>query len=326
MTTHSSLGLTVAVSDLLDVAAWRESYAFNLALGPGAAPVEDELLDALRPGCAPQLTAQTLRGRETEIGEVSTATDELPDATIRTHLRAAASSAERIIGIPLGTVVVKGEPVDAGLVRGVDYDRSEARRTYVQSDAENFYRIDVPPGTISVERVRAYWRGQLVWSIAGPSTASSVLRLDRHHTRFHLIPAQGSLFALWPINDRPMITLMQTLLAGPSGIPDVWSVDYTIGPVAETGEVAEIEFDLAHWIRMSAALTLLPLASAGRTKGIAGASVDVDGLSQSVQLAGGGSRSIWMALEDAYRQAIADININRIAVNKRGLQIRGMGR
>ncbi len=322
---HASLGLTVPVSEVLDPSIWRAGYAYNVALGRGAAPPELAIIDGLPQGCAPSVAPYG--GISSAAADAAcSAADELPDESIRMHLRAALSLLETRLQIPLGTVIVKGIPVDAGLVQGVHYDRVAERLPYKASDVDNYYRVDLPPGVISVERVRVFWRSQLVWEVTGPANAdTSSIRLATGHTQLHLMPLTGTLFALWPITDPPRFSLLQQIMATPRPMPDAWSVDYTLGPVTATGQVGHIEYILAHWARMQAALTLLPLASAARTQGVAGASIGMDGLSKSVQLAGGGMSSMWVSIEQAYRQALAEINLDRLAVQKRGITIRGMG-
>lgn len=323
--THRNLGLTVSIAEILDPDLWRAGYAFNLVLGEGTRPVEDTLIAAAGAGCVPRVRAETMRGIEIEtaVDETCTAAAELDDTTIRMHLRAAASEMEICLQVPLGTVVCKSTPIDDGLVRGNHYDREVPRLPYRTSDVANYYQINLPPGVISVERVRAFWFGQVVWTISGGSAAIS---LEHPGTAsLHLMPLTGALFALWPLTGTPIYSLMQHLISSPTPLPSVWAVDYTLGPVTGTGVPGHIEAVFAHWIRMKAALTLLPLAGAGRTKGIAGVSLGMDGLSESIQLAGGGSRSIWVALEDAYQRALDSIDLGKLAVYKRGLVVRGMG-
>jgi hypothetical protein len=323
VSTHRELGLTVPVSEVLDPDLWREGYAFNLVLGQGPRLAESQYLAGVGPACAPTLTAQTLRGREVEqvADEMEAYAAELPDNTIRMHLRAALSELEVKMQIPLGTVVCKATPVDEGLVKGVDYDKEVPRSVFLQSDMENYFRIDLPPSVISVERVRAYWFNQLMWSITAPS---EVLRLEHTNSSLHLMPTTGSFLLIWPMPTLPVYTLMQHLVHRQHALPDVWAVDYTLGPVTKTGTVGHIELVLAHWARLKAAMTLLPLAGAGRTKGIASSSLSIDGLSKSVSLAGGGSQSIWTSVEQAYQKALDGIDLNRLIIYKRGLTIRGL--
>ena len=312
------------VAEVLDPDLWREAYAFNLVLGQGQRLPESTYLTGVGGACVPSLGAQTLKGREVQQAstEMEEAAAELPDAAIKMHLRAALSELEVKMQIPLGTVVCKANPVDPGLVRGVDYDRAVPRLPFFQSDVESYYRIDLPRGVISVERVRAYWFNQLMWSIAG-NDPTIVLE---HATvgSLHLMPSAGAMLLVWPMPTLPIYTLLQHVVHQQHVLPNVWAVDYTLGPTARTGEPAQIELILAHWARLRASLTLLPLAGAGRTKGIASASVGMDGLSRSVSLAGGGTMSIWASVEQAYQKALDSIDLNKLIIYKRGLYIRGL--
>lgn len=304
---HRTLGLSVSVAEALDPKLWRERYAFGLVLGPGAPSRRSE---ALR-------QALTCAGKRATVGEdLCAAVNELPDEVIRWHLRAAASEIEVKLTLPLGIVVVKGSPVDDGLVRGVHYDREAPKLPFLESNRQNFYRIDLPHGVVSVERVRAYWFGQLVWTI---EPDDGVLLLEHPGvSSLHLVPTVGStLLVAAPTVTSPVYGPIQFLGGFQTTLPGVWSVDYTIAPTTKTGEVGQIEAVLAHWIYCKAGILLLALAGRGASKGLTSASLSLDGLSKSVGL----PPAINAALEDRLKEATDAIDWQALQTYKRGLRV-----
>ncbi|MHC4717920.1 MAG: hypothetical protein ACYS5V_13180, partial [Planctomycetota bacterium] len=102
-----TLGLSVPVSEVLDPQLWRERYAYGITLGPdpeaAAAASLSDALCSVNGGSADDVQAK-----------LKDAISEIPDDVIRWHLRAAMSELEVKLGIPLGIVICKADPVDPG--------------------------------------------------------------------------------------------------------------------------------------------------------------------------------------------------------------------
>lgn len=306
---HRTLGTTLQVSEVLDPARWRQQFAYGIVLGRGPAFIESALAGTTTTPAGTELSAAA-----------SEIADELPDDVIRGQLAAALSELEMKTGRPYGRVVCKGTPVDAGLVQGRDYDLEVPRRPYYPSEVRQNYKIDLPGGVVSVERVRLYWYGSKVWEIDDSSVTSSIRLEHPGVSSLHIMPTTGALFQVGALQYDPMLSIYQTLLPGAGHLPDAWSVDYTLGPVTKTG-VQGIEAALAQWVYACAALTLLPMAALARTQGVQSASIGIDGLSKSVSLAG---PHIHAALTAVCQQTMDRLEKTAI-VAKRGLRVRATG-
>lgn len=311
------------MTDLLDPKLWRERYAFGITLGAGDRPVETDSIAKIL-GCAPPRgTSKTLAGRE--LKAASSALQEaacgLSDTVIGWHLRAATSDLEIKLGIPLGLVVAKGTPVDAGLVRGQDYDVEVPRKEFTNSNARLYYRIDLPAGVVSVQRIRAYWFNQLVWSISAADGNLDLIQLEHPGTSsLHIMPTQSAtLLVGFPEIGGFAYGSMQMICGYPSPLPAVWSVDYTIAPRARYGAVGEVEAALAHWVYCRAGVLLLSIGGRAASRGLTNASLSIDGLSKSVGLAGMGA--INKALEDRLKEATEAIDWQQLRLYKRGLRV-----
>lgn len=260
-------------------------------------------------------------------GVVNQAVNEIGDDVIRWHLRAAMSELEIKLGMPMGTVVVKGDPVDDGLVQGVDYDRVDPRRVFLMSDQRTHYRIDLPAGVVSVERVRAYWYDQLVWSISGTDSNYGLIRLEHPGTSsLHILPTQAAtLLVAVPSIGTAEYGALQLIHGYPSRLPGVWSVDYTLAPVTKTGVVGHIEVALAHWIACKAGVLLLSIGGSAASRGLTSTSISIDGLSRSIGLQASAMYGIYSALETRMKEAEEAIDWKHLRTYKRGLRIRGYG-
>lgn len=318
---HARLGTTVPITEVLDPAMWRERLVYGVILGRGPAPAEDELLGVTR--------AKTAYGKQVEAGlaeGVEEFAEELPDETIRFHLRSALAVLERRIGMPMGRVVCKATPVDAGLTLGVDYDQEVPRLPYVMSDVLQHYRIDLPPGVISVERVRLYWYNQLTWTL---TDTSSIILEHPGTSSAHIMPTTGALFSIASLAASPLFqtfSLYQTVPTQGAArhLPAAWAIDYTLAPTTKNG-VQGLEADLAMWVYATAAVGLLAIAGQARTQGVASASIGLDGLSKSVSLAGGGQDHVHIALTRACQAILQGIDLNSVVTYKRGLRFRSTG-
>lgn len=321
---HRTLGLTVPVTEALDPQKWRERYAYGLVLGAVKANTEPtaSAVRALSRGRCDRATAAAAAQ-----AELNKAVDEIPNETIRWHLRVAASKVETKMGMPLGVVIVKSDPVDSGLVQGVHFDKLEARRPFVRSEQRTWYKFDLPAGTVSIERIRAFFYGTLAWEISADAANKSLIRLEWPGVASaHLLPQLGSPTLLLAAPDLGIGTAAATAFSHfwgmPSPVPDVWGIDYTIAPTTKTGEIGQIEAVLADYIYAHAGQYLLALGSRLATKGVQSASLSLDGLSRSISLAG---KSLNEILVERLEKATEAVNFDELKTYKRGLRIRPYG-
>jgi hypothetical protein len=330
---HRDLGLTIPVTEALDPKLWRERYAFGLVLGNNTLSGE-----ALKTSRLQELLAAKKDDPKTKAGAAAAAAeplaalvDDLPDDTIRWHLRAAMSELEVRLGIPMGIEIIKSLPVDPGLVKGVDFDRAEPRRPYTRTDQRNWYQIPLAESVISIERVRAFWFDTLVWEISTDQDNLELIKLEW--------PTAGSAHILPNVLSNLLITspgisgigagdfgAFQLVHGWASPLPDVWAVDYTRGPMTKTGQIGHIEVVLAHWIYAVAGILLLSIGGLAKSQGLTNASISIDGLNRSVGLQASAIYGINSALEEAYKKATDRIDWKRLRTYKRGLRVRPYGR
>jgi hypothetical protein len=299
---YRTLGLSVPVSQVLDPQLWRERYAWGVRLG----------------GTGSSTLAARLRAEGVAEREVMRLTGDIPDDVIRWHLRAAVSELELKIGTPLGVEIVKSDPIDPGLQLGRDYDRAAGRLPFNGWQQEMFYRLDLPPGVISVQRVRGYYFGIPVWTFEADTLSSVRLEWPRQGT-VHIMPLNLSALAVAPgIIGGAWALLRQRA----SPLPDFWSVDYTRGPISKQGGAAgELELALADWCYCIAGVKLLGIGGMAYTKGLSSASVSLDGASRSVGLTASATKGINSAVISLLEDAEKRIDWKRMRAYKRGLRV-----
>lgn len=306
MASERVLGLSVPVTETLNPKLWKERYAHGVLLG------------AMR-----REWQNTNRGGDPR-RELVRRVDEIPDTTIRWHLRAALSELEVKLGIPMGVVICKADPVDDDLVIGRDYDKQVQRLPYTLAGNEAWWRIDLPSGVISVERVRAYYFGTKIWEFSTDRGNEDQIRIQW--------PTQGVVHLL-PTNLASLIVTPEgrtgvfwTVYANRVGVPDFWAVDYTLGPRTKTtGQVGQIEVVLADWVFCAAGRKLLSLASMAVSRGVSSSSVSMDGVSRSVSLQASAMYGMNSALETAYKEAMERIDWKALRTYKRGIRIKQYG-
>ncbi len=298
------LGLSVPVTEALDPKLWRERYAGGIALGGTKRLTLAERVAAAKAG--------------TSAGDLI---DSIPDDVIKWHLRAAMSELEVKLGIPMGIEVVKTVPLDEGLIKGQHYDHLKPRLPYTHGEALTWFRIDLPPNVISIERIRAFYFDRLVWNFEGDTLDQVLLEWPKAGV-LHIIPrdlesvivTSGSMgsgnYGIW-----------ETINLHHSPVPDFWAVDYTRGPVSRDGKVGHIEAVLAHWVYATAGILLLSQAGLAQSKGLTSTSISMDGVSRSISLQASAIYGINSALENAYEKAAKRIDWKQLRASKRGLRM-----
>lgn len=317
--------LTVPVAEALDPALWAQRYASGLMLGASTSTSSTTNLESLlcHDPAAPK-TAGAIESQE-QLNELIAG---LPADTIRWHLRAALSELELKLGTPMGIVVVKSEPLDSGWVQGTHYDRVDSRREFTRQAQENWYRLDFQGSVISVERVRAYWFDTPVWEISPEQGNMSLLKLSwPRQGSAHILPTvMSSLIITAPGLGSAEYGALQLLHGLVSPMPDVWGVDYTIGPMDKhTRQPGRLQVALVHWVYAVAGILLLSLGGLSRSQGLTNASLSIDGLSKSIGLQASAIYGINSALENAYEKATKRLDWKRIALSQRGLRVRPYG-
>lgn len=267
------MGLSVPVADVLNPRLWRERYAYGLIVGrppPDGSTLAERLAASIAAAQNPTAAA-TVAG--------------LPDDLIRWHLRCALSELEVKLEYPMGIEVIKGDPVDPGLVLGTDYDRIEPRRPYTQSGVNNWYRLDVPGPVVSVQRIRAFYFDNLVFTTTEEEADGTSIEVTHpKQGTIQILPLQTVLTLITRSGWYGSANLLLMNQAQASPIPAVWSIDYTRGPVADDGTPGHIEAVLANWCYAVAGMTILGIDGLARSRGITSTSLSMDGVSRSISM------------------------------------------
>lgn len=297
------LGTSVPITEVVSARLWKERYAYGLLLGQ----VRREWATVQRGGDPRRELTRTV--------------DSLPDDTIRWHLRCALSELEVKLGVPMAVQICKSQPIDEGLVQGRDYDRAVPRMAYTRGMDESWWRLDLPPGLISVERVRAYFYGTKLFEFADTNIDQVRIEWPRQGG-VHILPQNLAGVLVGAYGD---IGLWHRLYARYQQIPDFWSVDYTTGPTDQNGQPGHIEAVLADWVYCIAARKLLPLAGMGISKGVASSSVSMDGVSRTTTLQTNATAGLYGPVEAAYKEAADRIDWKALRTYKRGIRVKMYG-
>lgn len=314
-TAYRTLGLTCPVAEILDPDLWRRRYAFGLPL-----QLDGAVLANSGGACADACARVAEAGRDPNL---QAAVTELDPSVIRYHLRAALSDLELRLGVPLGIVSYRSEPLDERDELGRTFDQLLPRRPYVRDEAADFYRLRLPPGCLSIERIRGVLFGTVVLEVSRAAGNGEILRLEWPKVgEVHMIPvnlqavllAQGSGYAL------SFYELMQRTGGSP---PDFWAIDCTCGPTGQyDGTPGQIELVLAHWVGLRAARAILPLLGDATSRGVTSTSTSFDGYSTSVSLASG-QGGLYSATLAAFKALEEEIDWKRLRTYKRGLRVIG---
>ncbi len=308
MALYRTLGLTVPVSELLDVAKWRDRYAWGVPLAGAEA-------------FTPTQRLQESCGRLNEAcdGQVRTLIAQIPDAIVRWHLRAALSELEVKLGIPMGIVVVKTPPLDTGVTLGQHFDKLGQRLPFYYQDAAEYWKLSLPYSVLSVERVRGVYFGTTIVTLAG----SSVILEWPGPGAAHINPIDmrtalsGATYANTYASD-----LFTDLWRMREQVPDFWAVDYTIGPRDKfTGESGKVEVVLAHWVGLRAAKLLINLAGTASAQGVASTSLSMDGITRAVTLSQSAMYGVNSAYELVLQSYTDSIDWKSLREVKRGLPV-----
>lgn len=308
---YRNLGLTVPVTFCLNAQNWRDLYA------PG-----------LSAGSSPTLSAkiQAALGGEGAEQKFSALVNGIPDSAILWHLRSAISQLEVKLGMPMGITVVKSLPIDEGLVQGRDYDIAAPRLPYTHGETTTWFRIDLPPGVIEINRVRGYYFNTPVWEFSNDKGNLDLIRLEWARQGIaHIIPTDlqsiivtnagqgggGGNYGIW-----------HTINLHHSPIPDFWAVDYVRGPTTRDGQAGHIEAVLADWIFLHASRPLLSIDGLKTSKGLSSASLSIDGISRSVGLQASAIYGLNSALEHMYKELEDSIDWKSLRAYKRGLRLK----
>lgn len=312
-----TLDLSVPIAQAIDPAVWRKYYGFAVSGATTGATSGSGLIGKYAALCG--VSATEAEEAAATINEV------LTDDAIRWHLRAALSELQVKLGVPMGITVIKSPPIDEGLIQGVDYDKVIPRRPYTHGEAEEWYRIDVPGPILSVERVRAFYYGQLIWEFSSDRDNINLIRTEWE------VP--GSMHIL-PINFQSVI-VTKSALGGPgnygvwhtlgahrSPVPDFWGIDYTRGPLDRETGTPTLPVVLVDWVMSVAGVKLLSMEGIARSKGLTSTSVSFDGLSRSVGLQASAIYGLNSALEEVLRRNEERIDWKRLALYMKGLKPR----
>lgn len=234
-----------------------------------------------------------------------------PEPAIQFHVNRALGRAQETLGIPLKKQIVKAEPVDDGLVKGVHYDRVIKRLPYRATEAGQFYKVMLPDAQIIfVDRLRIFFLNQLTLTFAQED-----VRLEwTKEGILHVVPRILSGFwGQWGLLNSKII--FQDYMRGQQFIPDFWAIDYTCGfdgPLPDR---------VVEWVCLEAAIQILGIVGTARTPGLASQTISFDGYSHSETLTQSASSHLYSALEKVYRDELATIDLKQIKGTYRGLKV-----
>jgi|DEB0MinimDraft_6_1074348.scaffolds.fasta_scaffold37070_2 hypothetical protein len=302
-TTYRDLGLSVPVTEAVDPKLWRERYAWGLPVGKDPHDPSDPCRKKLK----------VLSGS-------------LPDKVIGWHLRAALSELEGKLGLPLACERVLMPEIDTGEVKGVTYDRVMPRMPFTRDQPQNWFRIDLPPGVISIERVRFYFYGALAWELSEAQNNIDQVKLEWGRQGIaHILPLS---FQHWIVTQGGAFysNVWHTINYHRTPLPDAWAVDFTRGPVSRHGgEAGKLEAVLVAWCYARAGKTLLSMSGLAQSQGLTSTSISLDGVSRSLSLQASAIYGLNSALEKALEDSNKSINWKQMRAWKRGIRVKPYG-
>lgn len=317
MSEYRTLGTTVPVASLFDVAAWRRNYAWGIPLvGDAAFTPKQQLIEA----------CDRAGEQRAQIEQLVAA---IPDSVILHHLRAAASELEMKLQIQLGVLIVKSHPVDEGLIHGRDYDRVDPRLPYIRQDARSFYRLDLPYSVLSVQRVRGYYFNQKIIEVSPTegNIGNVVVEFPKQGVIRIMPTNMGSLIVGQGYAPTDYALSLWELVWNAKSVPDFWAVDYVTGPCDQaTGTPGMIEAVLAHWVALRAGKLLINMAGTAYGQGVVSTSISTDGFSRSVTTSQSAMYSINSAMEIVFQSYTDSIDWKALRTYKRGLKVYGFTR
>lgn len=217
------------------------------------------------------------------------------DKVLTSAVKVAQSRVEKRTDTLLTQKVIKSRPVEAGLVRGTDYDIVESPYNFYRDDFNNFGRLRLLRRPIvSVERLMIrFGEGVTVFAPPAPWVDSFI---DSANGTIHVVPYIGGL-NVGPVAAIGLIPLYLGLRGHPQSqspsamVPQIVSVDYTAGFLPKDFDAASDDLDEAspdHDVQtlvdavrcLAAAIVLEDLAP---SFGVQGGSLSFDGFSQSIQ-------------------------------------------
>lgn len=336
-----TLGLSVPITEVLDPVFWRTRYAFgvNLSAASSGGGGEGSLAYNLCLQRGTLTKSALLEARK----ELEDATEQLDPAVIAWHLRSALSEVELEVGIPMGVTISKADPSTGssataqellaaeGYVLGTNYDRIVPRLPYRHTEAVHWYSIPVPPGTITIDRIRAYFFGQLLWEMSPARGNLGEARIEwAKEGAIHLIPSnyvgfittapgglggQASIFPPWTL----------TAMRG-TPIPSFWAVDSTQGPTGLHDDKAGfVPAVVADYVYSLAGIKLLSMAGLARSAGLSSTSLSFDGFSRSVGLQASAIYGLNSALEHVLDENRKRINPKALKRAMRGIRVLSTG-
>jgi len=247
-----------------------------------------------------------------------------PTTTIQIYINNNLSYLETFLRVAFRKKIIKSEPVDDGLLLGIDYHEMIRRQPFDQKEALNFYKIKLPHRNVySVERIRA-------WILTQQYTFDS----ESYRIQWpkegviHVFPSAVFLGAIG--GSIMYQTPMQYPLSTVSSMPCFWAIDYTVTPpwgsVDDGGLEDKLESDtyympdeLAEWVCKKASINVLSLASP--TPGVVSRSFNIDGISRNVTTSESKDYGMYTSIMKRYEEDLKGINLKAYRKKFNGLSV-----
>lgn len=320
----SNLGLSVHVTEIMDVERYRETFFFGTVLENAIVSSKDFIRTAadwykLPPDKRPKSEA------EARAIIVNTMRGNMPDDVILRHLGMALSRAEIQIGIPLEPRRIVMPPLDDGAKQGIDYDEVAPRISWRSSTADWWQRIELPNPVISVQRIRAVVGGTVSYTVA--ENDFEVIDFKGGIIAIHQIrppaPTDTGYYPRYDVGTRDNLWRSALRMQASPFVPGYWSVDYTTGPMHQ-GRVGYIPAALQWYVWADAARYIWSESGIQISKGVASQTRSIDGISNTVSLTASAMYGLNSAIEQVIKEYKEGFPISIIRQQMRGLRIRGL--
>jgi len=232
----------------------------------------------------------------------------MTDDAIQRHINNAFADLEHKLGVRLRRTFAKGNPIDDGLVIGDDYDIEQKRMPFHIEEARSYFKIQLPHNNIkTVDRIRAYIRGNLIWTFDPNDFVLEYLKAGV----IHILPRSFVGFSGSP---GVFSGIYGDNVVNTSFIPDFWSIDYSFGLDVPDPELTE-------WACLTACLVILPIASTAKNPGIASQTISYDGLTRTVNTTASAIYNLYSSQEDSFRKRVQQIDLPAKKQRLRGLKV-----